>query len=325
MTMPRRRFLHLSAGAAMVPLMLRTTAAQTYPTKPVRIVVGYPAGGSSDFHARLMGQWLTERLGQQFVVENRPGASGNIATEAVVRAQPDGYTLLLASTADAVNASLYANMSFNFVRDIAPVVGIIRGGTVMVVHPSFPAKTVQEFIAYAKANPGKITMATSGSGSPQHLAGELFKMMAGVDLLHVPYRGEAPALTDAIGGQIGVIFGTLTATSEHVTAGKLHALGVTTQMRSDALPGIPTVAETVPGYEASGWAGLGAPKQTPSEIVALLNREINAALASPAIKARYTQLGSIILGGTPQDFAKFVSGETEKWAKVIKFAGIKPE
>jgi len=216
-------------------------------------------------------------------------------------------------------------MSFNFVRDIAPVVGIIRGGTVMVVHPSFPAKTVQEFIAYAKANPGKITMATSGSGSPQHLAGELFKMMAGVDLLHVPYRGEAPALTDAIGGQIGVIFGTLTATSEHVTAGKLHALGVTTQMRSDALPGIPTVAETVPGYEASGWAGLGAPKQTPSEIVALLNREINAALASPAIKARYTQLGSIILGGTPQDFAKFVSGETEKWAKVIKFAGIKPE
>jgi len=321
----RRQFLHLAAGAAALPFSPHVAKAQAYPSRPVRIIVGYPAGGSADLHARLVGQWLTQRLGQQFVVENRPGASGNIATEAVVRSQPDGYTLLLAATADAVNASLYANMSFNFVRDIAPVVGIVRGGTAMVVHPSFPSRTVAEFINYAKANPGRITVATAGNGSPSHLAGELFKMMAGVDLLHVPYRGDAPALTDAIAGQVGVMFSPLTVAAEHVKAGKLRALAVTTEARSEILPGLPTVAETIPGYEASGWAGVGAPKQTPPEIIALLNREIKAALQSPAIKAKYAELGVVILGDTPEGFAKFVSGETEKWAKVLRFAGIKPE
>lgn len=320
----RRQFLSLAAGAAALPAMSHIALAQAYPARPVRILVGYPAGGSADLHARIMSQWLTQRLGQQFVVENRPGASGNIATEAVVRSQPDGYTLLLAATADAVNASLYANMSFNFVRDIAPVSGIVRGGTAMVVHPSFPSKTVPEFISYAKANPGKVTMATAGNGSPSHLAGELFKMMAEVDLLHVPYRGDTPALTDAIAGQVGVMFSPLTVAAEHVRAGKLRALAVTTETRSDPLPGVPAVAETIPGYEASGWAGVGAPKQTPPEIITLLNREINAALQSPAIKARYAELGVVILGDTPEGFAKFVSGETEKWAKVLRFAGIKP-
>jgi tripartite-type tricarboxylate transporter receptor subunit TctC len=321
----RRHFLHLAAGVAALPLSPHVAKAQAYPSRPVRIIVGYPAGGSADLHARLIGQWLTQRLGQQFVVENRPGASGNIGTETVVRSQPDGYTLLLAATADAVNASLYANMSFNFVRDIAPVVGIVRGGTAMVVHPSFPSRTVPEFINYAKANPGTITMATAGNGSPSHLAGELFKMMAGVDLLHVPYRGDAPALTDAIAGQVGVIFSPLTVAAEHVKAGKLRALAVTTETRSEILPGLPTVAETIPGYEASGWAGVGAPKQTPPEIIALLNRETNAALQSPAIKARYAELGVVVLGDTPEGFAKFVSGEPEKWAKVLRFAGTKPE
>ena len=321
----RRQILHLAAGAAALPTMSRFARAQAYPTRPVRIVVGYPAGGSADFHARIMAQWLTERLGRQFIVENRPGAGGNIATEAVVRAQPDGHTLLLAATADAVNASLYENMSFNFVRDIAPIAAIVRGPTVMVVHPSFPAKTVLEFIVYAKANPGKITMGSAGSGSPAHLAGELFKMMTGADLVHVPYRGDAPALTDTISGQIGVIFGTLAPTVEHIKAGRLRALGITAEARSDALPGIPAVSETVPGYSATGWAGLGAPKQTPEEIIAVLNREINGALVNPTIKAKYDQLGVIALGGTPQEFARFVSGETEKWGKVIKFANIKPE
>ena len=321
----RRQCLHLAAGAAALPFFPHVAKSQAYPSRPVRIIVGYAAGGSADLHARLVGQWLTQRLGQQFVVENRPGASGNIATEAVVRSQPDGYTLLLAATADAVNASLYANMSFNFVRDIAPVAGIVRGGTAMVVHPSFPSRTVAEFIGYAKANPGKITMATAGNGSPSHLAGELFKMMAGVDLLHVPYRGDAPALTDAIAGQVGVIFSPLTVAAEQVKAGKLRALAVTTETRSEVLPGLPTVAVTIPGYEASGWAGVGAPKQTPPEIIALLNREIKAALQSPAIKAKYAELGVVILGDTPEGFAKFVSGETEKWAKVLRFAGIKPE
>jgi tripartite-type tricarboxylate transporter receptor subunit TctC len=321
----RRQFLHLAAGVAALPFSAHVVKAQAYPSRPVRIIVGYPAGGSADLHARLMGQWLTQRLGQQFVVENRPGASGNIATEAVVRSQPDGYTFLLAATADAVNASLYANMSFNFVRDIAPVVGIVRGGTAMVVHPSFPSKTVPEFINYAKANPGKISMATSGNGSPSHLAGELFKMMAGVDLLNVPYRGDAPALTDAIAGQVGVIFCPLTVAAEHVKTGGLRALAVTTETRSEVLPGLPTVAETIPGYEASGWAGVGAPKQTPPEIIALLNREINAALQSPTIKARYAELGVVVLGDTPEGFAKFVSGQTEKWAKVLRFAGSKLE
>jgi len=310
----RRQFLHLAAGAAALPFSPHVANAQAYPSRPVRIIVGYPAGGSADLHARLMGQWLTQRLGQQFIVENRPGASGNIGTEAVVRSQPDGHTLLLAATADAVNASLYTNMSFNFVRDIAPVVGIVRGGTAMVVHPSFPSRTVPEFINYAKANPGKITMATAGNGSPSHLAGELFKMMAGVDLLHVPYRGDAPALTDAIAGQVGVMFSPLTVAAEHVKAGKLRALAVTTEGRSEILPGLSTVAETIPGYEASGWAGVGAPKQTPPEIIALLNREIKAALQSPAIKAKYAELGVVILGDTPDGFAKFVSGEPEKWA-----------
>jgi tripartite-type tricarboxylate transporter receptor subunit TctC len=278
-----------------------------------------------DLHARLMGQWLSERLGQQFIVENRPGAGGNIGTEAVVRAQPDGYTLLLAATPNAINATLYDKLNFDFIRDIAPVAGIVHGGQVMVLHPSHPTKTVADFIAYAKANPGKINMASGGIGTPGHLAGELFKIMAGVNLIHVPYRGEGPALTDAISGQFELMFVSASPSLEFIRAGKLRALAVTTATRSPALPDVPSVAETVPAYEATAWAGMGAPKGTPSEIIEKLNGQINAGLASPAIKARYADLAIAPLVLSPSDFGKFVAEDTQRWAKVIRAANIKPE
>ncbi len=299
--------------------------AQTYPSRPVRVVVGYSAGGGVDIVARLMGQWLSERLGQQFVIENRLGAGSNIATEAVVNAAPDGYTLLLVTPANAINATLFGNLKFSFIRDIVPVAGIVRMPVVMEVHPSFPAKSVPEFIAYAKANPGKVNMASAGIGTPSHLAGELFKMMTGVDLVHVPYRGVAPALTDLLGGQVQVIFTSTASSIEHIRSGKLRPLAVTAAARLGALPDIPTVDESVPGYEASQWYGVGLPKGTPAEIVETLSKEINAALADPKMKARLADLGGIELVGSPSDFGKLVAEETEKWGKVIHAANIKAE
>jgi tripartite-type tricarboxylate transporter receptor subunit TctC len=326
MKLPRRKFLHLAAGAAALPAMSGVARAQAYPSRPVRIVVPFGPGGSGDIVARLIGQWASEQLGQPFIIENRPGAGTNIAVEAVVRAPPDGYTLLLVVTANAVNATLYEHLNFNFIRDIAPVASINTVPFVMLVNPSFPAKTVPEFIAYAKANPGKISMASTGTGLGPHMNGELFKLVAGVDLLHVPYRGgDAPALTDLLGGQVQVYFGTVAGSIEHVRAGKLRALAVTTATRLDVLPDIPTVGEFVPGYEAIGWQGFGAPKNTPSEVIDKLNNAINAGLSNPNIKARLVALGSPPLSGTPADFGKFIADQTEKWAKVIKFAGIKPE
>jgi tripartite-type tricarboxylate transporter receptor subunit TctC len=325
MKLPRRQFLHLAAGAAALPAVSRFARAQAYPTRPVRIVVGFAPGGGVDITARLIGQWLSERLGQQFIIENRPGAGTNIATEAVVRAPADGYTLLLVNAANAVNATLYDNLSFNFVRDIAPVAGIMAASSVMMVHPSVPAKTVPEFIAYAKANPGKINMGSGGVGSPSHVAGELFKMMAGVGMVHVPYRGIAPALTDLMAGQLQVYFGALTSSIEYIKAGRLRALAVTTAKRSAALPDLPTVDEFVPGYEASQWYGLGVAKNAPTEIIDRLNKEINVALADPNMKARLADLGGTALAGSPADFGKLIADETEKWAKVIKSVGIKAE
>jgi len=323
MKLPRRRFLHLAAGAAALPTLWRFASAQTYPSHPVRLIVGYPAGGPSDILARLMGQWLSQRLGQPFVTENKPGAGSNLATEAVVHASPDGYTLLMVSAANAINATLYTDLHFNFIRDIAPVAAIIRSTNVMVVNPSFPAKTVPEFIAYAKANAGKINFASGGSGGPVHVAGELFKMLTGVNMVHVPYRGETPALTDLLGGQVQVMFASAPASIGHIRAGKLRALAVTTATRSLALPDVPTVAEFVPGYEASAWFGLGAPKDTPTEIIATLNTEINAALADPKIKARLADMGGTGLALSSADFGILIADETEKWGKVVKFAGIK--
>ena len=317
----RRQFLHLAVGAAAS----RIARAQTYPTRPVRLIVPVAPGGPTDIIARLMGQWLSERLGQPFIVENRSGAGTNIATEMVVRAAPDGYTLLIVLTASAINATLYEKLNFNFIRDIAPVASIIRTPNVMVVHPSFPAKTVPEFIAYAKANPGKINMANPGTGTGPHMSGQLFKMMAGVNLIDVPYRGGAPALIDLIGGQVQVMFDPTTGMVEPIRAGRLRALAVTTATRSPALPDVPTVGEFVPGYEMSGWQGIGAPKNTPSEIVDRLNKEINAGLADPKIKARFSDLGGTVLTGSPADFGKLIADETEKWGKVIRAAGIKAE
>ena len=325
MKLPRRQFLHLAAGAAALPAVSRVARAQTYPTRPVRIIVGFPAGGATDILARLTGQWLSERLGQQFIIENRAGAGGNIGTEAVVKAPPDGYTLLQVATPNGLNAALYTNLNFNFVRDIAPVVGIMRTSYVIVVHPSVPATTVPEFIAYAKANAGKVNMASAGNGTPQHIFGELFKMMAGVDLTHVPYRGGAPATTDLIGGQVQVIFSPLPESIEHIKAGKLRPLAVTTVTRLDVLPNIPTVGDFLPGYEGTGWLGVGAPKNTPAEIIDKLNKEINAGLADPKIVARIAELGGAVLGGSPTAFGKIVSGDIEKWAKVIRSAGIKAD
>jgi tripartite-type tricarboxylate transporter receptor subunit TctC len=323
MKLPRRKFLHIAAGAAALPVASRCAWAQTYPTRPVHIIVGFLAGGSTDIVARLMGQWLSERLGQQFITDNRPGASSNIGTELVVRAPPDGYTLLLDLSSNAINATLYKNLNFNFVRDIAPVASIIRTPNVMEVNPSFPAKTVPEFIAYAKANPGKINLATGGIGVPSHLSGELFKMMAGIDMVHVPYKGAAAALTDLLGGRVQVMFDPLPSSIEYIKAGRLRALAVTTAMRSEALPDIPAVGEFVPGYEASTWFGLGAPKNTPADIVDRLNKEVNAGLADPKLKARLADLGGTALVGSPAEFGKLIAEDIEKWAKVIKFAGIK--
>jgi len=325
MKLLRRQFLHLAGAAAALPAVSRIAWAQTYPTRPVHIIVGFAAGGSNDIVARLMGQWLSERLGQQFVIENRPGAGTNIAAEAVVRAPPDGYTLLLVNPANAINATLYEKLNFNFIRDIAPVAGISRQPFIMLVHPSVPAKAIPEFIAYAKANPGKITMASGGRGSGNHLAGELFKMMAGVDMVHVPYRGAGPALTDLLGGQVQLFFGGMASSIEYVRTDRLRAFAITTGTRAVALPDLPTVSEFVPGYEVSDWFGAGAPKGTPAEIVDKLNEEINAGLADPKIKARLADLGGAVLPGSPADFGKLIAEETEKWGKVIRAANIKPE
>jgi tripartite-type tricarboxylate transporter receptor subunit TctC len=323
--LPRRNFLRLAAGAAALPALARIARAETYPSRPVRIVVGLAPGGANDIVARLMGQWLSERLGQPFVIENRPGAGTNIATEMVVRAPPDGYTLLFVSATSAINATLYERLNFNFIRDIAPVASIATNPLVMEVHPSVAAKTVPEFIAYAKANPGKINMASPGIGTTPHLAGELFKMRAGVDMVHVPYRGGGPALTDLLGGQVQVYFPGTVSSIEYIKTGRLRALAVTAATRSEALPDLPTVGEFVPGYEASNWFGVGAPKATPAAIVEQLNKEINASLADPKLKARLTDLGGTPLVGSPADFGKLIAEETEKWGKVVKFTGIKAD
>jgi len=323
MKLPRRKFLHLAASAAALPAASRIASADTYPSRPVRIIVGFPAGNTSDTIARLAGQSLSERLGQQFIVENRPGAAGNIATEFVVRAAPDGYTLLQVISGNAANVTLYANLNFDFMRDIAPVASICRVPDVMVVNPSVPAKTVPEFIAYAKANPGKINMASAGNGSASHLAGALFEMMAGVDLVHVPYRGSF--VPDLLGGQVQVVFPPIPTVIGYIRAGKLRALAVTSAARSEALPDIPTMAETVPGYEASAWYGMGVPENTSAEIIGRLNKEIVAALADSTIKARLSDLGAVPMPMTPGEFGKFIADETEKWGKVIRAAHIKPE
>ena len=325
MKLRRRKFLHLAAGAVMLPAMSFSAWAQTYPTRPVHLIVGFAAGGPADIFARLIGRWLSERLGQQFVIENRPGAGGNVATEAVVRAAPDGFTLLLASAANAVNATLYDNLNFDFIRDIVPVASIARTQGVMAVNPSVPIKTIPELIVYAKANPGKINMATAGIGSAPQVWGELFKSMTGVDLVAVPYRGSGPALIDLMGGQVQVMFNPIVSTIEYIKAGKLHALAVTTAVRSAALPDIPTVGEFVPGYEASGWLGIGAPKNIPTEIIEKLNKEINAALIDPKMQARIADLGAVPMPMTPAEFGKFIADDTQKWAKVIRAANIKAE
>ena len=324
MKLPRRRFLRLSAGLAALPVLPRIAWGQTYPTRPVHIIAGFAPGGGVDITARLIGQWLAERLGQNFVIENRPGADGNLGTETVVKAAPDGYTLLLSAVPNAVNASLYANLSFNFIRDTVPVGGIIRVPMVFLVNPSVPAKTVPEFIAYAKANPDKINMASAGTGSAPHMAGALFQVMAGVKLIHVPYRGQGPALTDLLGGQVQVYFATTPGTTDYIKTGKLKALAVTTAARAQVLPDLPTIGDFVQGYEASQWYGMSAPKGTPADIVATLNKEINAALGDAKMKTRFADLGGEPLVGTSADFGKLIAEETEKWAKVVKFVGLKP-
>jgi tripartite-type tricarboxylate transporter receptor subunit TctC len=321
----RRQFLHLAAGTVALPALPRIARAQSYPSRPVRIIVGFPAGGSMDIVGRLLGQWLSDRTGQQFVVENRPGASSNISTEAVTRAAPDGYTLLMISSANTINATLFDKLSFDFVRDIALVASPIDTPLVMEVNPSVPVRTVPEFIAYAKANPGKINMASPGIGTPPHVAGELFKMMAGVDMLHVPYRGDAPSVADLIAGQVQVMFGVLTSSIEHIRAGRLRALAVTTAVRSNALPGVPTVADFVQAYQASLWFGVGAPKNTPAAVIDKLNGEINEALADSRLKTRFAELGCTAFASSPAAFAKFVADDTGKWAQVIKAANIKIE
>jgi tripartite-type tricarboxylate transporter receptor subunit TctC len=325
MSPSRRRFLHGAAGAVALPALSRFARAQSYPSRPVRIMVGFAAGTGADILARLIGQWLSERLGQQFVIENRPGAGTNIATEAVVRAAPDGHTLLAVSPANAINAALYEKLNFIFIRDIAPVASIMRTPNVVLVNPSIPAKSVPELITYAKANPGKISFASGGSGSGSHMSGELFKMMTGIDIVHVPYRGGGPALTDLLGGQVQLMFPGTTASLAYIRAGTLRALAVTTAARSDVLPDIPTVGDFVPGYESSLMDGIGAPKDTRPEIIDRLNKEINAGLADPKLKARLADLGGTVLPGSPAEFGKLIAEETEKWAKVVKFAGAKPD
>jgi tripartite-type tricarboxylate transporter receptor subunit TctC len=323
MKLPRRTFLHLAAAAAALPVASGIVLAQTYPTRPVRLIVPFGPAGATDITARLIGQWLSERLGQQFVVENRSGAGGNVGTEAVVRAAPDGYTLGLFGTPSAINATLYDKLNFNFVRDIAPIAPIVRFPYIVVVNPSFPPKTLPEFIAYAKANPGKINMASPGIGSVPHVNGELFKVMTGINMVHVPYRSAAAVMADLLSGQVQLYFGTTASSLEYVRAGKLRALAVTIERRLDALPDIPAIAEFVPGYEASGWFGVGAPKATPVEIIDKLNKEINAGVADPKMKVQLTDLGGIALRGSPSDFGKLIVEETEKWGKVVKLSGAK--
>jgi len=329
MKFPRRTFLRLALAAAALPALPRIARAQayppTYPSKPVRIIVGFPAGGATDIQARLMGQWLSDRLGQPFVVENRAGASGNIGTEAVAKAPADGYTLLQVVTPHAINAALYSNLNFDFVRDIAPVICAARLSYVVVVHPSVPAATIPEFIAYARANPGKINYGSAGQGTPQNIACELFKMMTGLNLVHVPYKGGAPAVTDLIAGHVQVVFAPVSESIQHIKAGKLRALAVTTASRLSVLPDVPAIAEFVPGYEASGFAGIGAPRNTPAEIINVLNKELNAGLADSKIQARIVELGGTVLGGSPAEFGAIIAEATEKWARVIKFAGIKAD
>jgi tripartite-type tricarboxylate transporter receptor subunit TctC len=325
MALSRRRLLRLAAGAAVLPCGFRLASAQSYPARPVRLIVGFAAGGASDILARLLGHWLSERLGRQFIIENRPGAGTNIATESVVRAPPDGYTLLFVSVTNVINATLYDRLTFNFVRDIASVAGIVRQPSIMMVNPSLPAKTVPEFISYAKANPSRLNYASIGIGSSNHVTGELFKMMTGIDMVHVPYRGGAPALTDLIAGQVQVMFIGPVGSLQYVKDGQLRALAVTTTTRAEALPNIPTVSDFVPGFEASSWFGIGAPRNTPREIANKLNEEINAGLADPKIKARLAELGGMTLAGSPADFGQLITDETEKWAKVIRIANVKPE
>jgi tripartite-type tricarboxylate transporter receptor subunit TctC len=325
MTISRRDFLLLAAGACALPALSRVARADDYPSKPVRILVGYAPGGTTDTIARMIGQRLAERLGQQFLVETRAGAGTNIATEATVRAPPDGYTLFLATSANAINATLYERLSFDFIRDVAPVAIIADAPLVMEVHPSVPARTVPEFIAYARANPGKINMASAGTGSPVHVAGELFMMLTGTKLVHVPYRGSAPAITDMLGGQMQVIFDTVPTSLEHIRAGKLRPLAVTTTKRLDVLPDVPTVADFLPGFEAGAWQGLCAPKGTPVDIINRVNREVNAALADPKMKRQLEDLSLRMMSGTPADFGKLIADDTEKWAKVVRFAGIKAD
>ena len=324
MKLPRRRLLHLAAGAAVLPVLPRFAMAQTYPSRPVRIIVGWPAGGTTDIGARLVAQWLSERLGQPFVVENRPGAGTHAATEAVVRAQADGYTLLMVTGSNAINATLYEKLNYNFINDIAPVAGVLRSPFVLEIHPTIPTKTVAELIDYARANPGKLNMASFGTGSGSHLCGELFKMMSGVEMLHVPYRGSAPMLIDLLSGQVQLAFDNLPASIGHIRAGKLHPLAVTTAIRSEALPDIPALGEILPGFEASAWIGIGAPRDTPAEVIGKLNKEIGACLADPKIKARIAELSGVVLAGSPADFGKHIAEETEKWGKVIRAANIKP-
>jgi len=323
MKLSRRNFLHVAAGAAALPALSRIAWAQAYPARPVRLIAPFPPGGVVDLYARLIGQWLSEHLGQPFVIENRAGAGGNVGTEVVVHAPPDGYTLLQLSSSNAWNATLYDNLKFDFIRDIAPVASIYLAPAVLVVHPSFPVKSVPELIAYAKANPGRINMASGGVGSAQHVYGELFKMMAGVDMLHVPYRGGGPALADLLAGQVPLMFDTLATSIEHIRAGKLRALAVTGAVRSQVLPDTPTVGDFVPGYEGIGWQGVGAPRNTPAEIIDKLNKEINAGLGDPRIKARVADLGGTVFISSPADFGAFIAAYTEKWAKVIKFSGAK--
>ena len=325
MKLPRRKFLHLAAGAAALPVLPRAAAALDYPTRPVRLVVGYPAGSGGDIIGRLMGQWLSDHLGQPFVIDDRPGAGTNIATESVVRAQPDGYTLLYVTTANAVNAALYEKLNFNFIRDIAPVARFGSSPLVMEVNLSFPAKTVPEFIAYAKANPGKITMASAGNGTTPHMAGELFKMMTGVNLIHVPYRGAPQAITDLIGGQVQMMFDIVASSIEHIRAGRLRAIGVTTASRLRVLPDVPAIGEFVPGYEAISFGGIGAPQNTAADILDKLDREVNAGLADPTMQARLADFGYIPVSMQRAEFAKLIADETDKWAKVVKFAGIRAE
>jgi len=325
MTLPRRKFLHLAASAAALPAVARIARADTYPSHPVRILVGFAAGSTTDILGRLIGQWLSQRLGQQFVIENRPGAGGNIAAEEMIKSTPDGYTLYMVPPAVAANAALYPHLNFDFIRDATAVAGVVRVPNVAEVNPSVPVKTIPELIAYAKANPGKLSFESAGIGTASHLAGQLFNAMTGANLQHVPYRGDGPAMVDLIAGQVQVGFATMTASIGHIRSGQLRALAVTTLKRSDALPGVPTVAETVPGFEASSWFGIAAPKGTPPDIIAILNRETNAGLADQTIKARLDDMGGMALTGSPADFGKLITDETEKWGKVIRDAGIKAE